>query len=279
MTQLPLQIKRHGARGRLLVICVFTLCFPAWPGGSDIVFVGLSRLTSATVASPALPEELSDLPPDAKAWSEKHFVDEASKLAEKEVVFQPKELISKAKRFLALNNGFAGIVGDMMADEFEFAGPVVGPLNKQRYLESIAGFDFYQYFPDANFEMYDFRVDVFEPSRVWFTSRGTGTQTGTSEESPLFKVATGKSYVNPPQSCSISFNEKGLVTQYTIGYVMDRQVGNTGGLGGIYGILWAVGKPFPFPEANPRRPSLRSRIFNKLGEIMAAQKRKKADAA
>merc|ERR1712113_455613 len=122
---------------------------------------------------------------------------------------------------------------------------------------------------------YDFRVDPFEPSRVWFTSRGHGTQTGTSDDTPLFKTATGKKYVNPPQTNSLRFNEEGLVNQYTIGYVMDRRVGNTGGLGGLYGILWAVGKPFPFPEANPHKNSLRMKLFNKLGAIMAAQKAKK----
>merc|ERR1712032_332092 len=190
--------------------------------------------------------------------------------------FSPEELVTRAKRFLALNDGFAGTNGDMMSEDFEFAGPVVGPLNKQRYIESIAGFNFYEIFPDANFEMYDFRVDAFEPNRVFFTSRGTGTNTGTSKESPLFAKATGKSFVIPPQTCSIRFNDAGLVDEYTIGYVMNRRVGNTGGLGGIYGILWAVGKPFPFPEANPHKQSLRMRFFNKLGEYMAAQKAKKA---
>merc|ERR1719343_1897423 len=123
-----------------------------------------------------------------------------------------------------MNKGFAGPVGDMMADNFEFVGPVVGPLGKERYLEQIKGFDFYTIFPDANFEMYDFRVEPFEPSRVWFTSRGSGTNTGTSD-SPLFKQATGKSYVNAPQACSLRFNEDGTVNQYTIGYVMDRRIG------------------------------------------------------
>jgi len=222
----------------------------------------------------ALAPGLEDLPGEAKAWAQKHLVDEDAKRAESNVAFSPEELVAKAKTFLALNDGFAGPVGDMMADDFEFAGPVIGPLNKQRYIDSVAGFDFYKYFPDANFEMYDFRVDAFEPNRVRFTSRGTGTQMGTSDDSPLFKKATGKAYVNPPQSCSIRFDEKGLVNQYTIGYVMDRQVGNTGGLGGFYGILYAVGKPFPFPEANPRKPSLRYKLFNKLGEYMAAKKAK-----
>jgi len=267
-----------GSKQRLLkALPVLGCCCLAWlhKSARGSLFIGPSPRACGAAPTRALPTGLADLPDESKAWAEKHFVDEAGYLARSKVPFSPDELVVKARRFLALNNGFAGTVGDMMADEFEFVGPVVGPLSRQRYLDSIAGFDFFTYFPDANFEFYDFRVDAFEPNRVWFTSRGKGTQTGTSTESPLFKTATGKSYVNPPSTNSLTFNEKGLVTQYTIGYVMDRRVGNTGGLGGIYGILYAIGKPFPFPEANPRKPSLRMKLFNKLGEFMAAQKAKK----
>ena len=44
------------------------------------------------------------------------------------------------------------------------------------------------------------------------------------------------------------FNERGECTQLTVGYVMDKQLGNTGGLGGVYGILYAIGYGLPFPE-------------------------------
>ena len=37
------------------------------------------------------------------------------------------------------------------------------------------------------------------------------------------------------------FNDNGECTQLTVGYVMDKQLGNTGGLGGVYGILYAIG--------------------------------------
>lgn len=32
-----------------------------------------------------------------------------------------------------------------------------------------------------------------------------------------------------------------------MGYVMDRRVGDTDGLGGAFGLLHAIGVPFPFP--------------------------------
>ena len=38
--------------------------------------------------------------------------------------------------------------------------------------------DFFQCFPDASAQFHDFRVDPFEPNRVWWTVRGNGTHTG-----------------------------------------------------------------------------------------------------
>lgn len=40
-----------------------------------------------------------------------------------------------------------------------------------------------------------------------------------------------------------------------MGYVMDRRLGNSGGLGGAFGMLWAVGMPFPYPEGRPWQSS------------------------
>ena len=42
-------------------------------------------------------------------------------------------------------------------------------------------------------------------------------------------------------------------TQLTVGYVMDKQLGNTGGLGGVYGILYAIGYGLPFPRLSRGR--------------------------
>jgi hypothetical protein len=53
--------------------------------------------------------------------------------------------------------------------------------------------------------------------------------------------ATNKKVESPPQSCSMCFNDNGECTQLTVGYVMDKTLGNTGGLGGVYGILYAIG--------------------------------------
>lgn len=45
------------------------------------------------------------------------------------------------------------------------------------------------------------------------------------------------------------------MTLFNVGYVIDRTVGNTGGLGGAFGFFWATG--------NPSRTRARSRNRNR----------------
>jgi len=64
------------------------------------------------------------------------------------------------------------------------------------------------------------------------------------------------------------------VVKYTIGHVMERSIGNTGGLGGIFGPAYALGRPLPFPEARPWKPSKRYRLLQAVGNL-ASRLRKK----
>lgn len=41
-----------------------------------------------------------------------------------------------------------------------------------------------------------------------------------------------------------------------------QAVGNTDGLGGAFGLMWALGVPLPAPEGRPWSPSLQLRLFN-----------------
>lgn len=50
-----------------------------------------------------------------------------------------------------------------------------------------------------------------------------------------------------PECMSYTFNAAGKCTSYTGGYVMDRRVGNTKGLGAMFGILAAIGGPVLAP--------------------------------
>ena len=115
------------------------------------------------------------------------------------------------------------------------------------------------------FRYHDFRACPFESGRVWYTARAVGTHTGVLART---LQPTGVRVESPPQACSMVFNEDGKCTKVTIGVVMDRQLGNTGGLGGLFGILYAIGSPLPFPEARPWSMSLRYRTFNALGTLL-----------
>ena len=112
---------------------------------------------------------------------------------------------------------------------------------------------------------YNFNVDPYEHNRVWFTARFKAVHSG---DGPFGK-ATNKYVDCPPQSISLSFNEKGQVTKYTGGYVMDRRIGNSGGLGGVFGPLYAIGKGLPFPEAQPYSKSIQYSLFTVIGNIAA----------
>jgi len=186
-------------------------------------------------------------------------------LQKQEFALSPEDMIARSKVFLESRGGF-GADPELLAAEFQFMGPVVGPLGKDEFLNAIGSVDMETAFPDFQGEFYNFAVDPFEGNRVWYVARGRGTNTGPLL--PFARVPTDKALVNPPQACSLTFDESGLVTKYTIGYIMDRTVGNTGGLGGLYGVLYAIGKPLPFPEARPWTMSKRYKLFNKLGAFL-----------
>ena len=79
---------------------------------------------------------------------------------------------------------------------------------------------------------------------------------------------TGKKLELPPQAFSMTFNEAGQVTLFPVGYVLDRTVGNTSGLGGAFAFFWATGRPLPFPECQPFKPSLPMRALSGLQKLM-----------
>mmetsp|Transcript_20684 Transcript_20684/g.33523 ORF Transcript_20684/g.33523 Transcript_20684/m.33523 type:complete len:254 (+) Transcript_20684:237-998(+) len=190
------------------------------------------------------------------------MVDEAAMLAASTFPISPEALIAKTKGILATNN--AANDPSRLAADFHFVAPVVGPLPKEKFLEAFASFKLEDAFPDAKFNYHSFRVDPFEPNRVWYDSRFVGTHTGLL--AGRIK-ATNILVKSPPQACSMLFNEAGECTQLTVGYVMDKQIGNNGGLGGVFGILYAIGSPLPFPEGRPWRASFRYAFLLQAGEV------------
>ena len=226
--------------------------------------VRLSTLPTASVTVPLRSKE-----DDEEILSLPMFIDEAERLSSRpSTALAPEEMILIAKRFLASSGGLGGDP-TLLSSSFTFEGPVVGPLGKDEFVEAIGSVDFAAAFPEFTSEFYGFHVDPFEGDRVWYTARSRGKNTGPLVPFVPEESGTKRTVVNPPQVCSITIDHStGLITKYTIGYVVDRTVGNTGGLGGLYGILYALGRPLPFPEANPWQISIQYELFQKVGGLL-----------
>jgi len=203
--------------------------------------------TTATTLRPDIAAELGNLPTVG-------MVDEAALLAKNAFVIPPDELIALAKAFTAAQlagtaDGTGGV--DWFASDFRFVAPVVGPFDKSEFVDSLKSFDLKTAFPTLSSNYHHWRVCPFEPNRVWYSIKYTGSNDG----EVLGRPATFKTIDSPVQAHSVTFNERGEVTKFTIGYVLDKETGNTGGLGGAFGLFYAIGYPLPFPEAQPYKPS------------------------
>ena len=53
-----------------------------------------------------------------------------------------------------------------------------------------------------------------------------------------------------------------------IRYVVDRRMGNTGGLGGLFGIMHGIGYTLPFPEGKPFSLSWQFRLLTSFGKAV-----------
>lgn len=166
-----------------------------------------------------------------------------------------EKMIAQAKRYLALGNQVKEQLGPTntadlqaeLAEDFEFVAPIVGPLNKQALIAATSGLDLATATPDFNARYHDFRNDPDDPMRVWFQMRIQATQTGELKFGgqtvpPRDPPRTSES---PPEAASIRFDFNGKVREITTGYPLDRRVGNTGGMGGIFGVLEGLGSPLP----------------------------------
>lgn len=221
-------------------------------------------LRSATLPSPSV---LAEMKVSDEILSNPMFISPSDVIPGKH---SPEILIAIAKNFLAGSNGLGGDPS-LLASDFKFEGPVVGPLTKDAFVKAIGSVDFATAFPNWIPQFYGFHVDPLEyplVNRVWYTARGRGVNNGPLAPFVTSGTGSGKEVINPPQVCSITIDESGLISRYTIGYVVDRNVGNTGGLGGLYGILYAMGSPLPFPEAQPWKKSWQYDIFQKLGALL-----------
>lgn len=91
------------------------------------------------------------------------FVDEEAALAASTFAIKPPELIELAKNALRLGAGTEDPT--ILASDFEFCAPVVGPIGKQEYVDALKNFDLLGSFPDMNNRFHNIRVDPFEHDR------------------------------------------------------------------------------------------------------------------
>ena len=207
--------------------------------------------------------------------------------------YSPDELVEMAKN--ALRKGVGVEDPDILSDDMIFQAPVVGPISKTEYLDALENFDLLTAFPDMDSRTYMIQADPFEEGRVWWFTRTVATYVSffffflslslfslaellralrffffrfAAQTGPLLgKEATGKRLELPPQANSFVFNTDGKIEVVTVGYVLDRRCGNTGGLGGAFAFFYGVGRPLPIPECQPFKPSFRFRMLGLVGKL------------
>ena len=60
---------------------------------------------------------------------------------------------------------------------------------------------------------------------------------------------------------------------YKLLLIVIYNIGNSGGLGGVFGIRYAINKPLPFPEGHPKQqPSLSLRLYQYIGQFIRDQR-------
>ena len=171
--------------------------------------------------------------------------------------FSEGVLISLAKGVIAADNGAKD--PSVLAPSFSFCSPLVNPIGKKEFLDVLEGFDLKEAFPDLQTKFTNFRVDPFDPYRIWVDGLGIGTWTG-----PLMgKAGNGFRYKGPTEAISLTFNDEGLCTRLTAGVAMDPTEGNTGGLGGVFGFFYATNDVLPGFPSRPL-PNLLARAAEKM---------------
>jgi hypothetical protein len=189
--------------------------------------------------------------------------DEEKMLMRSTFPIAPNKLMERAKVVLSPQVALGTKDGGAcLADDFEFVAAVVGPISKTEYLNALQTFDLEKSF-DLTSNFFGMSVDPFQTNRVWFFNRVQAKHTGTFMGAP----ASGMDITYPPQVHHLDFNADGKVKEYGF-YTADRRIGNTGGLGGAFGFMYAVGKPLPIPECQPYKPSLRFRLLNTVGGLL-----------
>ena len=166
----------------------------------------------------------------------------SSDLAGSEVVARRAAL---AAEWISNEGFYSPVKREMMADDFVFMGPVVGPLNAVDYLGTLGVFRVYDAFPDVQVDMAPFTQDPHDDKRFWSVIRVTGTHTGALDLGDAKIPPSGKRMRVGPQAVSVTFDDDDKVVRMTGGYIADVRDGETGDAGAMFAVMRAVGVPTP----------------------------------
>merc|ERR1712038_1562035 len=220
-----------------------------------LVVRGLELLTFYEVEH--RPYNLQRVHNDLVYETPKSIINEKASLRNSNFALSPEKLIEKTKALLSKEAALGSLKPELLADDFQFVFPVVGPLTKTEFCTIFSSFKVHDAFPNGIGNYFGFTVDPVEPNRVWFFARGEAKHEGMLRLGKIEYPPTQILVVNTPQVFSYSFDEEGRAFKFTGGYPVDRTVGNCGGLGGLFGIIHAVGGSLPIgPEGKPWQPSL-----------------------
>mmetsp|Transcript_108050 Transcript_108050/g.312225 ORF Transcript_108050/g.312225 Transcript_108050/m.312225 type:complete len:331 (-) Transcript_108050:121-1113(-) len=152
-------------------------------------------------------------------------------------------------------------VQNMLAEEFVFTSPNIGPLNKPDYIKLMGyyqnkGLDLASAIPDLQVTYDGWHVDPHQPWRIWAVARYSGTHLGTAtvpdsnlrltppnkEKRPVF-------FTSGPEVQSFLWTPEKKVLWHTMGYVGDEYTGTNKGYGGLDGLLVSMGLPALYLDA------------------------------
>mmetsp|Transcript_32247 Transcript_32247/g.74243 ORF Transcript_32247/g.74243 Transcript_32247/m.74243 type:complete len:378 (-) Transcript_32247:1613-2746(-) len=158
---------------------------------------------------------------------------------------------SLARAFLSSDLG--ALDNTLLDKNFLWINPYdINPLGKKDYLIALNFFDLRKSFPDLDYRAHDFRLDPHEPYTIRFTSRTVGTMRNSLQLRNSAIPPNGRVMKCPPETISITFSSSGKVTKLCSGgFVMDRLVGNTGGVSGVAGAAAVAGNPVSAFDTTP----------------------------
>lgn len=191
--------------------------------------------------------------------TEKAFAESTFPIKPDDLLVRAREVMSEEIN-LGMNDG-----GECLAEDFEFAAAVVGPIGKSETLKALETFKLQDNF-DITPNTFGLTVSPVQPNRVYYFTQQTATQVKDFMGAKVEDAKEG--LVLPPQCHHIDFNEEGQIKEFGF-YTVDRQYGNTGGLGGAFAYFYGVGKPIPIPECQPYKPSKRLRFLTIVGKLQS----------